>query len=89
MQKKRLLWIAFAVLAALFAIIQFVPSEPVVVPAKLPVAERQAHRLLNFEGVDNFRDLGGYRTEDGRSVKWGTLYRSGTFAHASRADQRE
>ena len=33
-------------------------------------------RVLNIEGVINFRDLGGYKTCDGRSVKWGQLYRS-------------
>lgn len=87
MPYKRLLWIAFAVLVSVIAVVQFIPSEPVVVPASLPLAERPAHRLLNFEGVHNFRDLGGYRSEDGRSVKWGVLYRSGNFGHASRADQ--
>lgn len=34
-------------------------------------------RHIAFEGCQNFRDLGGYRTADGRSVRWGMLYRSG------------
>lgn len=58
------------------------------VPAALPEPQREAHRLLNFEGIDNFRDLGGYRSADGRRVRWGKLYRSGTFANASLADQQ-
>ena len=33
-------------------------------------------RFLDVDGLFNFRDLGGYRTEDGRSVAWGRLYRS-------------
>ncbi|NUU25277.1 MAG: tyrosine-protein phosphatase [Streptomycetaceae bacterium] len=33
-------------------------------------------RFLAVDGLFNFRDLGGYRTEDGRSVAWGRLYRS-------------
>ncbi|MCE6998241.1 tyrosine-protein phosphatase [Saccharothrix sp. S26] len=33
-------------------------------------------RFLDIDGLFNFRDLGGYRTEDGRSVTWGRLYRS-------------
>jgi len=32
--------------------------------------------VLNIEGVINFRDLGGYVTEDARKVKWGQVYRS-------------
>tara|TARA_R110002110_G_scaffold91264_2_gene237535 strand:+ start:156101 stop:157042 length:942 start_codon:yes stop_codon:yes gene_type:complete len=84
--KKKVLWSAFAVLALVMGVIQFVPSPPVVVPAQLPDAERAAHRLLNFEGIHNFRDLGGYSTADGRTVKWGALYRSGTLAEASRSD---
>jgi protein-tyrosine phosphatase len=33
-------------------------------------------RRLNFSGVKNFRDLGGYKANDGRTVVWGRLYRS-------------
>jgi protein-tyrosine phosphatase len=33
-------------------------------------------RLVPFEGVLNFRDLGGYETEDGRRTRWGRLFRS-------------
>lgn len=40
---------------------------------------RTSLRLLPLEGGRNFRDLGGYETEDGRSVKWGKLYRSGVM----------
>lgn len=38
-----------------------------------------ATRLLPLEGGRNFRDLGGYATEDGRTVKWGKVFRSGTM----------
>jgi protein-tyrosine phosphatase len=33
-------------------------------------------RNLELEGVFNFRDLGGYRTLDGRSLRWRTLFRA-------------
>lgn len=33
-------------------------------------------RLLQFEAVHNFRDLGGYATSDGRTTRWRTLYRA-------------
>lgn len=33
-------------------------------------------RLLPLQHASNFRDLGGYVTEDGRKVRWGRLYRS-------------
>lgn len=35
-----------------------------------------AERTLPIEGMNNFRDMGGYITKDGRRVKWGKLYRS-------------
>lgn len=89
LNKKKLIRSAFVVLALAFAAIQFIPSPALVIPAELPAAQREAHRLLNFEGIPNFRDLGGYPTDDGRQVKWGVLYRSGTFAHASRSDQSD
>jgi hypothetical protein len=33
-------------------------------------------RLVALEGSFNFRDLGGYPARDGRSVRWGRLFRS-------------
>lgn len=72
--------------ALAIAVIQFIPSPPLVVPTQLAAEERSAHRLLNFEGISNFRDLGGYPAADGRAVKWGKLYRSGHLATASNAD---
>ena len=43
-------------------------------------------RHIVLEGAANFRDLGGYSTEDGRTVKWGTFYRSDMLADLSDAD---
>lgn len=42
-------------------------------------AVRVSNRVLPLEGGRNFRDLGGYQTVDGRSVKWGLAYRSGVM----------
>ncbi len=47
-----------------------------------------AERRLPLEGGDNFRDIGGYRTEDGRYVRWGRLYRSNDLASLSGSDLR-
>jgi hypothetical protein len=33
-------------------------------------------RIVPFSGVFNFRDLGGYGTRDGRTTRWGRLFRS-------------
>lgn len=35
-----------------------------------------AERRLPFEGPTNFRDIGGYPTNDGRRTRWGLVYRS-------------
>jgi protein-tyrosine phosphatase len=37
-------------------------------------------RILALDGVLNFRDLGGYRTADGSSVRWRRLFRSDDLA---------
>ena len=86
MTRKRLFWTAFALLALGFATLQFVPSPPLLIPADLPLAQRENHRLLAFEGIANFRDLGGYTTAQGQHVKWGVLYRAGTLADATATD---
>lgn len=43
-------------------------------------------RLIGLEGQPNFRDLGGYRTADGRTVKWGQVFRSGELPRLSDDD---
>ena len=43
-------------------------------------------RHIEFERLHNFRDVGGYRTRDGRSVHWRTLYRSDSLSKLAGAD---
>ncbi|MEI7572032.1 MAG: tyrosine-protein phosphatase [Phenylobacterium sp.] len=38
---------------------------------------RVAERVLPLTQGSNFRDIGGYSTADGRTVRWGQIYRSG------------
>ena len=37
---------------------------------------RVAERVITMDSLTNFRDLGGYLTEDGKRTKWGKLLRS-------------
>jgi protein-tyrosine phosphatase len=43
-------------------------------------------RHIDFEGIENFRDFGGYDTRFGRPMKTGLLYRSANHAYATDAD---
>jgi protein-tyrosine phosphatase len=43
-------------------------------------------RHLNLEGASNFRDLGGYPTNDGRMVRWRQIFRSNHLGHLTAAD---
>jgi protein-tyrosine phosphatase len=43
-------------------------------------------RHLDFEGIENFRDFGGYDTANGRPMKRGLLYRSANHHYATEAD---
>jgi protein-tyrosine phosphatase len=45
-------------------------------------------RHLPLDGTPNFRDEGGYRTTDGRAVRWGLLYRSSVLTYLTDADYR-
>lgn len=45
-----------------------------------------ADRLVRLDGTVNFRDLGGYRTEDGRWVAMGKVYRADALNNLSDAD---
>ena len=46
-----------------------------------------AERLVPLEGTMNFRDLGGYRTADGRRVRWGRVFRSDGLHALTDADR--
>ena len=41
-----------------------------------------------FDGTPNFRDLGGYKTREGRTVRWGRVFRSGTLANLTAEDHQ-
>ncbi|MDB5436699.1 MAG: protein tyrosine/serine phosphatase, partial [Phenylobacterium sp.] len=43
-------------------------------------------RHMDFDGIENFRDFGGYDTASGRAVKREVLYRSANHAYATEAD---
>ncbi|MDB2665166.1 tyrosine-protein phosphatase [Gammaproteobacteria bacterium] len=49
--------------------------------------QNEEYRLLPMDGSYNTRELGGYKTKDGKSVKWGVLYRSDKLSDISSADQ--
>jgi protein-tyrosine phosphatase len=43
-------------------------------------------RVLPFSGVQNFRDMGGYETADGRKVKYGILFRAAELTGLTEED---
>ena len=50
--------------------------------------QNEEHRLLPMDGAHNTRELGGYKTTDGKSIKWGMLYRSDKLSDISKTDQK-
>jgi len=48
--------------------------------------EAEHVRHIELEGEPNFRDLGGYETTDGKTIKWGEIYRSGKFSKLTEKD---
>jgi len=56
------------------------------VPASGGTAVVVAERRLPLACCDNFRDLGGYETRDGRSVRWNRLYRTSELSKLTRSD---
>ena len=47
-----------------------------------------AERRVPLEGAVNFRDIGGYKTGDGREVKWGKVFRSDGLARLTEQDHQ-
>jgi len=49
--------------------------------------EQLETKVIPFEAVHNFRDMGGYKTKDGRRVKNGLFYRSAALGKMTLADK--
>src|SRR3954454_24008019 len=55
-------------------------------PAPLSNSSNPRHRRVALEGAMNCRDLGGYATADGRTTRWGCVYRSDGLDQLTDAD---
>ncbi len=55
-------------------------------PTPAPAAPAAFERHIELEHALNFRDVGGYRSADGRSVRWRRLFRAGGLSELSAAD---
>lgn len=49
------------------------------------MTERDGRHIL-LEGSSNLRDVGGYLSADGRTIRWGQIYRSGALGRLSDSD---
>lgn len=49
--------------------------------------DQEEMRVLGLEGASNFRDFGGYATDDGRRVRWRHLYRSNKLSELTEGDR--
>lgn len=49
--------------------------------------ETHYSRIIPFEEILNFRDLGGYAGRGGKNIAWRKLYRSGSLLHMGEADK--
>ena len=47
---------------------------------------RERERHIKLEGAQNFRDIGGYPTREGKHIKWGRVFRSDGLAKLTPAD---
>lgn len=63
-----------------------VPAAARAPQASAATPQAAQERLVALQGAQNFRDVGGYRTTDGRTVKWGAIYRSAELSHLTPQD---
>ena len=56
-------------------------------PADSRSGQASPSRSLSLAGATNFRDLGGYRGQGGRTVRWRRLFRSDHLAGLTEADR--
>jgi protein-tyrosine phosphatase len=57
--------------------------------ANATIAPVSRARALELSGAPNFRDIGGYVTVDGHSVRWNRVYRSSDLSHLTSTDAKK
>ncbi len=77
-------------LLALVMMLTLLPVTPAfaVSDARAQALAYQKHSL-GLTGVPNARDMGGYRTKDGRTIKFGKLFRTGELTDMTAADKKK
>ena len=48
-----------------------------------------SNRHIDFENTQNFRDIGGLKTKDGKTVRWGKIYRSDNLSKLENKEFRK
>ncbi len=62
------------------------PGRPYFLVERLRERRIIAARHLALQGAYNFRDLGGLETQDGKTVRWGQVFRSDLLTNLTEAD---
>jgi protein-tyrosine phosphatase len=62
------------------------PSAECYMSASCCSARASQPRVLPFEGGCNFRDIGGYSTTHGHTVRWGHVFRAGVLSYFKSSD---
>jgi protein-tyrosine phosphatase len=79
-------WAGHIVIAVLLAS-SLAPSAAVQAAEQNFTVSSEPSRLLNIKSIINFRDLGGYVSSDGRTVRWRRVFRSGDLSRFARKEQ--
>lgn len=61
-------------------------NQEMIIHSENPSYQTEEHRKILFEGTHNTRELGGYKTTDGKTIKWGKLFRSDKLENLSADD---
>ena len=88
---KRFFHTILAVFLALIMGAAAVSSAFAAIPQEEAIAQANAYQKhsIGLKGVKNARELGGYKTGDGRTVKFGKLLRTGKLVNATEADRKK
>lgn len=85
--RRRGLWVALVAVVGIPAVVVGIglirQGRPVTVMP--PPSDAEPGRWVFVDGAQNTRDIGGYAASEGRRVRRGTVYRSGTLSHVTPA----